>query len=503
MFRRIENSIPLRERYLKSRRKGFSLLETLLVLSLFALFSILLINLITDNASRTRAKALADKMTMISEASKGYIKTNYAALLATAPNPGSGALVIPVGKDTVNGPVPNGPNGLKSIQGGGFLPTNFIDRNSFNQKTAVLVRKCGCVNNTLEVLLTTYGGREIPDNLLGMTANAMGALGGSVPATYVVPSQAGYVLGSYGGWQTDVSEWGPTATRPATGTIQSTMAFEDGSLIADYLNRYDIDIPEANKMHTSIDVNGNDLNHVNGISAQTATGEVGLTGSLRATVNIYAQDGQFSRDVSVGNNLAVSKKATIGGDATIGGLTTTTNLQVNQAATMQDATVNNNLAVKQVATINDLKADYINADSIIYKGNTTTFGNSKANGVRLGDLLPKMSAQYSYRVTEANSIVYKPVCNSANTSDFSKARIMLYRQTESYKVIPNIPLTTPSSNGYLTGAWQDRDNSWVQVASAILASDRSSYWEISWLGDAASSGASRIAIAQTYCYFGN
>jgi prepilin-type N-terminal cleavage/methylation domain-containing protein len=498
MFRRIENNISLRSRHLKSRRKGFSLLETLLVLALFALFSVLLITLITDNASRTRAKALADKMTMISEATKGYIKTNYAALLSTAPNPGSGALVIPVGKDTVNGPIPAGPGGLKSIQGGGFLPANFIDRNSFNQKTAVLIRKCGCVNNTLEVLLTTYDGRQIPDTLLGMTANAMGALGGSVPEKYVVASQAGQVLGSYGGWQTDASDWGPAATRPQTGTIQSTMAFEDGSLIADYLNRYDIDIPEANKMHTSIDVNANDLNHVKTISAQTPTGEVGLTGSLRATVNIYAQDGQFSRNVAVGNDLVVGNAATVGGDATVGGTTTTTNLQVNQ-----DATVNNNLSVKQVASINDLKAAYINADSVVYKGDTTTWGKTKANGVRLGDILPKMSAQYSYRVTETDSIVYKPVCNSANPSDFSRARVMIYRQTESYKVTPYVPLTTPSSSGYLTGAWQDKASSWVQIASAIIATDKTSYWQVSWLGDPVSAGAKRQALAQTFCYFGD
>jgi prepilin-type N-terminal cleavage/methylation domain-containing protein len=491
----------LRTRYLKKREKGFSLLEMLLVLALFALFSIMLINLITDNASRTRAKALADKMTMISEATKGYIKANYAALLAKAPSPGSGALVIPVGKDTVNGAIPTGPSGLKSIQGAGFLPANFIDRNSFNQKTAVLIRGCGCANNTLEVLLTTYDGRKIPDNLLGLTANTMGALGGFVPEKYVVASQQGNVLGSYGGWQTDASDWGPASTQPQTGTIQATLAFEDGSLLSDYLNRYDIDIPEANKMHTNVDVNGNDLDHVKTISAETATGEVGLTGSLRATVDIYARDGQFSRNLSAGNNLAVGNDAAIVGNAAIGknatvvGTTTTQTLQVNG-----NATVNNDLDVK--GHVLDLKANYINADAIVYKGSTTTFGKTKANAVRLGDLLPKMSGQYSYRVTAANSIVYKPVCNSANPSDFSNARIMLYRQTESFQVVPNVPLTTTTSNGYVQTVIQNKNASWVQIASAIIATDRTTYWEVSWIGDAASSAATRQAIAQTYCYFG-
>ncbi len=497
MVHRNAHTISLRNRYLRSRRKGFSLLEVLLGISMFALFSVLLITLTSDNASRTRAKAIADKMTMISEATKGYIKTNYAALLDKAPNPGSGAMVIPVGKDSPTGAIPSGPNGLKSIQGGGFLPVNFIDRNSFNQQTAVLVRKCGCANNTLEVLLTTYGGRKIPDNLLGMTANAMGALGGYVPEKYVVASQAGNVLGSYGGWQTDASDWGPASTRPATGTIQSTMAFEDGSLVADYLNRYDIDIPEANKMHTSIDVNGNDLNHVKTISAETDTGEVDLTGSLRATINVYAKDGVFSGDVSAGNNLVVGKDAIVGGSARVVGDTETGTLHVDT-----DATIKNNLDVKQVARINDLKAQYISADSIIYRDTTTTFNKTKADAIRLGDLLPTMSKKYSYKVTETDTIVYKPVCNSANPTDFSKARIMVYRQTESYKTIPYIPLTTQVAGGYVQMVWQNKDASWSQIASAIVATDRGSYWQIGWLGDPASAGARRQAIAETSCFFG-
>lgn len=504
MLRQIETQNSLKDRYLTSRRRGFSLIETLLVLALFALFSVYLITLITDNASRTRAKALADKMTLVSEATKGYVKANYAQLMAQAPNPGSGALVIPVGRTSATGPVPGGPGGLNSIQGAGFLASNFIDRNSFNQTSAVLVRKCGCANNTLDVMITTVatgGGRVIPDSLLGLAANAMGAGGGFVPAIYPNATDSGMVLGSYGGWKTDIADWGPTATRPAAGTVQKTLAFEDGSLLADYLNRYDINIPDANRMHTDIDVNNNDLTRVKTISANTPTSEVGLTGSLRATLDIFARHGSFSGNVvangtvRAGQDLRAGRDLAVANDASIGGTTTTGALQVNG-----NAVVNGNLDVK--GKVLDLDANYINADAIVYKGSTTTWGKTKADVVRLGDVLPKMSGQYSYRVTPTSNRIRKPVCNSASPGDFSRARIMIYRHTESYDVIPNVPLNVQTSNSYVTAVTQNKNQSWVQIASAIVATDAGNEWHLNWLGDPASPTAERQALVQTFCYFG-
>lgn len=516
MLRKIETHNSLRARYLKSRKRGNSLIEYMLVAILFALTSVLLLNMTSDNAGTMKAKAVADKMHVVQEAARSYVKANYAALMSKAPNPGSGALVIPVGRDSVNGAIPDGPSGLKSIQGAGLLPENFIDRNPFNQQSAVLIRKCGCVNDTLDVLVTTYGGREVPDVLLGLAANAMGAEGGFTPKDYVQTTDTGMVLGSYGGWKTKISEWGPVETRPASGTVQATLAFEDGSLLSDHLNRFDIGIPDANTMHTDINVNGNKLTKVNTISAEdpsdltSSKGEVGLTGSLRATVDIYAEDGHFSGDVAAqknvtaGQDLGVGRNAVIAGNTTIGKQTSTNSLHVGStgAVAAGDAVMDNNLTVKKQAAVNDLVAEYINADAIIYAGSKTTFNKTKADGIRFGDLIGKLSPQYSYRVTAANNKVLKPVCDASDPTDFSRARIMIQRQTESYKVIPYVPLTTTSANGYLTQVWQTKDTSWVQIANAVVATDMTSYWNVNWLGDAASAGATRQAIALTYCYFG-
>jgi type II secretory pathway pseudopilin PulG len=486
-----------RGNYLRKRNRGFSLLEIVLVLGIAALMSVLIMTTWQTSAERIRAKGVADKLQIVTEAAKSYVKANAVALQTLAPT--SGALVIPIGKTSVSGAIPTGPSGLKSVQGGGFLPVSFIDTNSFGQNTALLVKKAPS-GDGLEAIVTTYGGREMPDDMLGHASNSIGARGGYVPKTYILASDADMVLGNYGGWRTNANSWGPASTRPSQGHLQTTLAFDDSALLADYLYRDNIGIEEANRMATNIDMDNNDLNNVDQISAGT-TGTVEVVGDLRATIDIYARDAYLSR------NLQVTQDATVGRD-----LDVQRDLDVTQDVTVgRNVVVNRDLDVKNVGNIHDLKATYLDTNAVVYGGAVSGTGQSTPGGdsstqVTLGDLLPKSVAQYSYLVMENSSdeIVYKPTCKGG----YSRARVMVYPLTDSWRSTPdvrlNVIMAATNSGESFVGAVGVRSAT-NDIASAIVAQTSgvtSPFWRIKWIGTPVSPNGPRRAIAQTFCYYG-
>jgi type II secretory pathway pseudopilin PulG len=504
-----------RGKYLYKRNRGFSLLEIVLVLGIAALMSVLIMSTWQTSAERIRAKGVGDKLQIVTEAAKSYVKANAAELQAVAPT--SGALAIPVAKTSASGAIPAGPSSkLKSLQGGGFLPVSFIDNNAFGQNTVLLVKK-NASGNGLEALVTTYGGRSMPDDMLGHAANGMGAIGGYVPTRYVNTADSGAVVGNYGGWRTAVNAWGAAATRPSAGHLQTTLAFDDTALLADYLYRDDIGVPAANRMSTNIDMDNNDIENADKITAGS-TGTVEVVGNMRATIDIYARDAILSRDLSVardarvGRNLGVNGAIAAGGDITTasGDITATSgDLNVKGGGTSSPNT--------GVANINNLKANYLDTSAVVYGSAVAGANqNSAANAaaaaapVTLGDLLPKSVAQFSYLVMETSTadpnsnVVYKPTCKGGN----SRARVMVYPLTDSWQTTPYVKLdvknVTSNSGETFVGAVGITETK-NDIASAIVAQTTSvnaSIWRIRWIGTPVSPNGPRRAIAQTFCYYG-
>jgi prepilin-type N-terminal cleavage/methylation domain-containing protein len=481
-----------RKRLHAARRRGNTLIEMVAVLAIVAIMLVFWVVMQSGETDRIVAKNTADKLSIVGQAAKGYLSANYGALLASAPT--SGAQVIAVGRTTVGGAVP-----VNSLQDKGFLPAGFIDVNGFNQNTALLVRKVN--STTLDAMLTTYGGREIPDRMLGMAAKLVGTAGGFVPALYPTAADQGSVIGIGGGWRSDASTWGPAGTRPATGTLQLTMNFEDGSLLKDYLYRNDVGNPEAQRMHANIDMNQQALNNTGKITGITDSvtggaaviiGDTGTPNSLRATRDIWAdRDVNATRnvnavvDVNAGNNVTAgsdvranrdvnaARNVTAGVDVTAG----------NDVKATRDLTAGRNLQVASNANVaGDLTAGRLNINAKVY-GDDVAGGarQFRAADVTLGDLLPRMVAQYSYVVSEAGSrTVPKPTCRGG----YANARIMLYKQVDTSR--------SPV----------DQANWVAQVTQGIIANDNGLTWTVNWVGDSAASGTSRQAIVQTFCNYG-
>jgi type II secretory pathway pseudopilin PulG len=548
MSRRIKE---LNKRFRAARRRGMSLLETAMVIAVVSLLLVFLVGQTQNENDRIRAKNVASKLATISDAAKSYMTSHYAELLA-----GSGVQVIKAGRTSATGAVPAG-----SLQALGLLPSGFIDANSYQQHTALLVRKVN--STTIEGMLTTYGGQAIPDRMLGKMASVLGPEGGYVPAAYQVSADSGMVLGVAGGWRADPADWGAAATRPSTGTIQMTMAFKDGTPLKDFLYRNDVGDPEANTMNTAIHMNANTIDTIGSLSGQNdaTTGSktvvVGGTGdpnSLRASIDVWAdRNVQATNNVVAGNdvratnnvraigvtdaanqltggnviasnevravgskdadgnvvdggNVRAGKDVIAKGDVSADGNVTGSDviaqdtLMGDQLEVDTSGTVGKNLTVG-----NKLSSAMLDVNAVVYDSTKSRIGNngkafSNGDKLTLGDYLPRMVPQYSYLVRDGQN-VYKPTCRGG----YSRARVMVYKQTDSVRTANgsvNVPVVT-NSDGYVTDI---KDNkTYVLLASGITATDNGNggnpTWTINWVGDNANPSATRQALAQTFCFY--
>jgi prepilin-type N-terminal cleavage/methylation domain-containing protein len=262
-------STPLAARR-RSRQRGFSLLETVMALGIASIALVGFLQLQNDSTERVRAVAAANRLVQIEAAAQSYIVANAPTLLTALNAAPNVPVVIPV-VDPVGAAPPTGPYGLPSLQGGGYLPSAFVDMNGYGQTTALLVQYIpGPVSGQLEAMLTTVGGVAIRDTSLGIITGKVGAAGGMVQ-TNLLPRQ---IQGAYDGWTIPVAAWTPAnaAFAPSPGHAQVYLPLPSAAqgTLSDFLYRYPTGIPEANTMHTDINVNGNNLTNVAGI-----TGAVG------------------------------------------------------------------------------------------------------------------------------------------------------------------------------------------------------------------------------------
>ncbi len=475
------------------RQKAMTLIEAAMALGLFALASAFAVTQVATYLENVKARNVAEKMVQVSEASTGYVKANYASLVSTTAVGAVRTIAIGRASATANPPA-------NSVQGQGFLPSGFIDINGYGQRHALLIKR---VNTTrLEALVTTYSAtnKKISDRMLATIGTYVGNTGGYVLANPPIAADANKIIGAYGGYRSNIGDWGSSAQRPQAGYFQSSLAFEDGKLLADYLYRNDIGIPEANQMNTAIDMLGNDgtrndINDGGTFNAQHMKAQIDVWAGQNVTAGkdvIAGNDVSATRDVHANRHIVAEKDVVanrnldVAGNATVdGGLTV-----------KKDASITGNLTVTGDSALTALNLNKTIVFDDLPGNDPGRF--TKARGMKLIDLLPRQVAQYSYIVKHGQSVP-KPNC----AGDYKKARIFVYRQVDSTKAVPFVPLRAGKGpEGYLTWVGQDVAKSEVNVADGIVASNNSLSWTVRWIGSPAADGATRQAVAQTYCYYG-
>lgn len=300
-------------------RRGLTLVEVALVLTIVAIAYAGYVQVQSQNVEALKGRVMADRMQEIVEASKSYMKANYAAVLAATP--AAGVLSIPVGRPDAGSPVPNGPAGLPSVQGGGYLPATYVDRNVYNQQHRVMVRRITVAGQpSLETMVVTHGGNAAPDRIASMAAARVGAEGGYFPATTPAGAANTNILGAYGGWQSPAATWNDGAIAAANGRLMSSVAFDQSGIIQDFLYRNDIGVPEANTMNTAIHMNGNEIDGLTTLRAQGAAlqvvGALNTSGAITAggavTANGTVTASGAASDVVAGRNVRATGQVNAG-----------------------------------------------------------------------------------------------------------------------------------------------------------------------------------------------
>ncbi|MFC6047444.1 shufflon system plasmid conjugative transfer pilus tip adhesin PilV, partial [Methylobacterium hispanicum] len=189
---------------------------------------------------------------------------------------------------------------------------------------------------------------------------------------------------------------GAGATAPTTGHVAATLGFDGTSILADFLYRFAVPgMPEANRMHTSIDMLANDINNLKRITGSGGGNSIDLSTANRIDIQ---DDLSVNRDTTTGRDLSVGRGATIAGAGLAGQPSLTLlqgdlkvgqgSLDVAQDATVgRDATIGRDAVVEgqvytdvfaskkgvnyavsplTTTTVSTLNPDFLNADTMVY-----------------------------------------------------------------------------------------------------------------------------------------
>ncbi len=263
---------------IRAREAGFTLMEIVVFTAILAVVATAAVPLIRNLQSSAEASIAGAQLRTVAQASGAYIKANYSALQAITSSTTAAAISV------------------TTLQAGGYLPStgSFVD--PWHQSYTLYVLQ-PTANNLLGLVLTV-GGRTAPYNstvpedirfaevvVPGAARNA-GAAGGFVSIGNIAGSVRGRIYGAAGGWQLDIGA--TNIPNPGAGHLAAIVYLASGQLVDDVLYRFSVPgNADANRMHVSLDMNGNNINNVGSISAAniSASGTVTAPTVTTTTVN--------------------------------------------------------------------------------------------------------------------------------------------------------------------------------------------------------------------------
>ncbi len=228
----------------------------------------------------------ASHLSFVAQAGKRYVRDNRDKLLTQV----AGGPVIVTGA---------------TLRSQGYLPAGFSLTNDSGQTYQLAVARDPGQAGQLVAFVLTTGGSEIPYKGLRQIATDTEGMGG-----YVWP--ANMAVGADGGWQARLSDYGLSGQQGRLAAFLSADALGTDADESDRLYRYQVNgRPDLNRMHTAIDMNGNNLN--NGGTVNAATGN--FTGQVSAGTNVTAGGNVTANgNVAAGNNVTANNGITANND---------------------------------------------------------------------------------------------------------------------------------------------------------------------------------------------
>ncbi|ENV2742629.1 shufflon system plasmid conjugative transfer pilus tip adhesin PilV [Salmonella enterica] len=169
----------------------------------------------------------------------------------------------------------------------GLLPASFSETNSYGQQYQAMIVRNQQNQELLQGMVVSRGGHAMPFTALNQISKDITAGFGG----YVEDGQT--AVGAMRSWRIALSSYGTSTGRDHLAVMLSTDDLSGAREDGDRLYRFQVNgRPDLNKMHTAIDMGGNNLNSVGTVTAS----------------NVAAQNGNF------GVSLVSNGPVTAGGD---------------------------------------------------------------------------------------------------------------------------------------------------------------------------------------------
>lgn len=271
-------------RKLRPVHRGNMLLELGIVLAIVLMLLPTAMNHTADQQQEKIWTGVAAHLSFVANAGKRYVRDNRTTLLS----------------QVNNGPVVISGQTLRNL---GYLPAGFSLTNDSGQFYQLAIAKDPGQAGQLVAFVLTTGGSDIPYKGLRQIASDTDGMGGYVWT-------ANTAIGADGGWQARLSDYGLSAQQGRLATFLSADALGTDADESDRLYRYQVaGRPDLNRMHTDIDMGGNNLNNAATVNGQTgnfsgnviANGNVAANGSITANGNVATNS-----NVTAGNTITAN-----------------------------------------------------------------------------------------------------------------------------------------------------------------------------------------------------
>lgn len=192
----------------------------------------------------------------------------------------------------------------------GLLPANFSETNSYGQQYQSLIVRNSQNQELLQGMVVSRGGHAMPFKALSQISKDITAGFGG----YVQDGKT--AVGAMRSWRIALSSYGTSSGSGHLAVMLSTEDLSGAREDGDRLYRFQVNgRPDLNKMHTAIDMGGNNLNSVGTVTAQqgsfgvslVSNGPVTAGGDIRSTGGwIVTRSGKGWMDETHGGGLYMS-----------------------------------------------------------------------------------------------------------------------------------------------------------------------------------------------------
>ncbi|HED2436071.1 TPA: shufflon system plasmid conjugative transfer pilus tip adhesin PilV [Citrobacter freundii] len=277
---------------MKKHDRGWATMDAGMALVVLMVVVVFGLSKLSDWQQQKNWQIDAARTSAYAAAARAYVGHNYVTLLNASTTTAPTVITTAMLKST------------------GFLPSGFTETNSQGQKMQTYLVRNGQNIELLQGMVVSSGGSVFPAKALRLIARDIKTgFGGYIEDGITI-------TGALRAWQIPLSSYGASSGNGHLAVLLSTDELSGAQEDNDRLYRFQVNgRPDLNKMHTSIDMGGNNLENVGNIGGQngffnnTVSGANGsFTGNVNAsngifTSNVNATNGIFTSNVNATNGI--------------------------------------------------------------------------------------------------------------------------------------------------------------------------------------------------------